>query len=88
MRTWFPAAARNAPAILASVLTTAVFSPALAGTMAIAPNANVDQGKGDWRRHEVVRTWRDESGCRLSVITYHRPNGEVDRRQSRDCGKD
>ena len=83
MRTWFPAAARVVAA--SGVL---VFSPAGAGTMAITPHANIDQGKGDWRRHEIVRTWRDEGGCRLSVVTYHRPNGEVDHLQNRDCGKD
>jgi chloramphenicol 3-O-phosphotransferase len=94
MRTWFPAPAGNALAgnalaVLAScVLTSTALSPASAGSMTLAPNASVDQGRGDWRRHEIVRTWRDEAGCRLSVVTYHRPDGEIERRQNRECGKD
>ncbi len=63
------------------------FPSALAGSISAAPGARID-GRGDWRRHEIVRTWRDEGGCRLSVVSYHRPNGDVDSRQFRDCGKD
>jgi len=44
-------------------------------------------GDGDWRRHEIVRTYRDEDGCRVRVVSYHRLNGEIDTRESRDCGK-
>ncbi|MCW2319001.1 hypothetical protein M2322_004570 [Rhodoblastus acidophilus] len=47
-----------------------------------------DANQGDWRRHEIVRTFRDEAGCRLSVVSYHRPDGDVDTRLSRDCGRE
>ncbi|MCW2318996.1 hypothetical protein M2322_004565 [Rhodoblastus acidophilus] len=40
---------------------------------------------GDWRRHEVVRFYRDQNGCRLYTITYHRPDGDVDFQAHRDC---
>ena len=92
MRKWFPAAARIglATAFAAgapSVVWSQAFPFALAGNIAAAPDARID-GRGDWRRHEIVRTWRDESGCRLIVVSYHHPGGDVDSRQFRDCGKD
>ncbi|MCW2284967.1 hypothetical protein M2323_002906 [Rhodoblastus acidophilus] len=70
-----------------SAVWSQAFPSALAGNIAAAPGARVDS-KGDWRRHEIVRIWRDESGCRLSVVSYHRPNGDIDSRQTRECGKD
>lgn len=92
MRKWLPTAARiglvtafatGAP----SVVWSQVIPSALAGNIAAAPNARID-GRGDWRRHEIVRTWRDENGCRLSFISYHHPGGKVDSRQVLNCGKD
>lgn len=92
MRTEFSTAALvGLAAALAVAAPSAVwpqaYPSALAGNISAAPGARID-AKGDWRRHEIVRTWRDEGGCRLSVVSYHRPNGDVDSRQIRDCGKD
>jgi len=81
MKTLFAAMALGLSALAGSSLL------ALAGNIAVAPGARID-AKGDWRRHEIVRTYRDESGCRLSVVSYHRPGGGVEQRQIRDCGRD
>lgn len=90
MTKWISAAAlitAVAAAGAPSAVRAQAFPAALAGSISVAPNARID-AKGDWRRHEIVRSWRDESGCRLSVVSYHRPDGDIDQRQIRDCGKD
>jgi hypothetical protein len=91
MRKGYSAAVVGFAVVLSAAAPSAVwlqaFPSALAGNISAAPGARID-GKGDWRRHEIVRNWRDESGCRLRVVSYHHPGGEVDSRQIRDCGKD
>ena len=79
-------------ALLALGLALGLAAPLAPVTPARADAASLDApayaGKGDWRRHQVVRTWRDEGGCRVSVISYHHPDGVVETRESRDCGKE
>lgn len=72
------------------VVTAAVFPVASAQTLTqgapmIAETAS--DLRGDWRRHEIVRTYRDDEGCRLAVIAYHHANGGVDTLERRDCSK-
>ena len=73
---------------LAWGLATLLAPAAPARADAASLDAPAYAGKGDWRRHEVVRTWRDGGGCRVSVISYHHPDGVVETRENRDCGKD
>jgi hypothetical protein len=73
--------------LAAAALPLAV-SGVSAQVVSMVPNARMDGTEGDWRRHEVVRSWRDQGGCRLSVVSYHRPDGDIQTRESRDCGKD
>jgi len=85
-----PAAALITAVVLTgapSAVWPQAFPSALAGGASAAPGARID-ARGDWRRHEIVRNWRDESGCRLRVVSYHRPDGDIDSRQIRDCGRD
>jgi hypothetical protein len=70
--------------LLAQMAAQLNSAPASAGGLVLAPHAP----EGDWRRREIVRTWRDEDGCQLRVIFYHRPDGEVETRQTRDCNKE
>jgi len=87
MKVFSPASALLALALaLGLAAPLALAGPARAGAASL--DAPAYAGKGDWRRHEVVRTWRDEGGCRVSVISYHHPDGVVETRESRDCGKD
>ncbi|PPQ38739.1 hypothetical protein [Rhodoblastus acidophilus] len=80
----------SSAASLVVVTAAAVFPAASAQTWAqsapMAAEAASDL-RGDWRRHEVVRTYRDDEGCRLSIIAYHHANGGVDTRERRDCGR-
>lgn len=69
-------------------LLAAVLIASLGALAAEAATIETGMGDGDWRRHEIVRTYRDEDGCQLRVVSYHRTNGDVDTRESRDCGKD
>ncbi|MBB4199419.1 hypothetical protein CCR94_20180 [Rhodoblastus sphagnicola] len=78
MNRWFPAVAA-----LALTAGIAVGQGAALGGPGL-PGAD----KGDWRRREVVRTYRDNEGCKISVISYHHGDGDVETRQSRDCGRD
>jgi len=76
MKKWLLAAA--------ALALTAAAGMAQVGSGLHPPGAE----NGDWRRHEIVRVYRDNEGCRIRVISYHRPNGAIDTRQSRDCGHD
>lgn len=74
---------------MASVHLLAALLVASLGALAMErATIETGMGDGDWRRHEIVRTYRDQDGCRLRVVSYHRPNGDVDTRESRECGKD
>lgn len=75
MKTWLLAAA-------ALALTGA------AGMAQVGVGLHPGAENGDWRRHEIVRVYRDNEGCRISLVSYHRPDGGIDTRQSRDCGRD
>ena len=69
--------------LLATLGLSALALPAVgAGTL------ETGRDEGDWRRHEITRTYRDEDGCRLRVVSFHRINGDVDTRESRECGRD
>jgi hypothetical protein len=76
------------PAAAAVYLLALGAAPARAGSVSLAPGLQIDGSGGDWRRHEIVRIWRDQGGCRLSIVSYRRPDGEIDTRESRTCGKD
>jgi len=64
---------------LASAQTWAQGAPMIAET--------ASDLRGDWRRHEIVRTYRDDEGCRLAIIAYHHANGGVDTLERRDCSR-
>lgn len=78
--------------VFASLATTvclaALLSPAQPRAQVSPAVAAVSDGvRGDWRRHEIVRTYRDDEGCLIVVIAFHHADGGVDSREQRDCRK-
>ncbi|MBB4200092.1 hypothetical protein GGD83_003919 [Rhodoblastus sphagnicola] len=74
--------------LMAGVLCLAAFSSAQTSAQSAAIVSEVSSDvMGDWRRHEIVRSYRDDAGCQLVIINYHHTDGGVDVRENRDCSK-
>jgi hypothetical protein len=74
--------------LMVAAVGYAAFSLAQASAQSALTGADVSsEARGDWRHHEIVRTYRDDEGCHLTVISYHHADGGVDVLKSRDCRK-
>lgn len=72
--------------ILAAIALPLTWAGAYAQGIHIGPGGvGIDTGPHHYRQGEVVRQYQDEDGCMVRVIRYHRPDGDVVTRRTRDC---
>jgi hypothetical protein len=72
--------------ILAAIALPLTWAGAYAQGIHIGPGGvGIDTGVRTWGHREVIRQYEDSDGCMVRVIRYHRPDGDVVTRRTRDC---